>query len=280
MAESKMAEQAEQGVRVILSAPQLAAILAGETLDEPATFSNRLWGSLRVVGGTLELVGAGALCLAPEPTMASKAGCFVFGLHGSDTLVAGARQAWTGHDTEDLTQSGTSKLASTMGADATTADRIGLAVDIAVPLAMSAWLGAARLAAVRGGRIQLVEHEVQPGGRLGGHTIAKHVGRTEAQLRARLAAERIPAASTFTNLRTAEDAISKVLRLESAAIKAWAHAPNPSKLELTRDLGKAVGMGVVRTTGQLSKMTKVLIVLKYQAYNGKPYYILTAFPIP
>lgn len=175
-----MAEQDEQGVRVVLSAPQLAAILTGESLDEPATFTNRVWGGLRVVGGTLELVGAGALCLAPEPTMASKAGCLVFGLHGSDTLIAGARQAWTGHDTADLTQTGTAKLARTMGADAATADRIGLAVDIGVPLAMSALLGAARLAAVRGGRIQLAAHEAEAGSRLGGHTIAKHVGRTEA----------------------------------------------------------------------------------------------------
>ena len=109
-------------------------------------------GGLRVVGGTLELIGAGALCLAPEPTVASKAGCVVFGLHGSDTLVAGARQAWTGIDTADLTQSGASKLARTLGADAAAADRIGLAVDIGVPLATSAVLGAARLAAVRGGR--------------------------------------------------------------------------------------------------------------------------------
>jgi len=277
-----MAEQDEQGVRVVVSAPQLAAILAGESLDQPATFTNRLWGGLRVVGGTLELVGAGALCLAPEPTMASKAGCVVFGVHGSDTLVAGVRQAWTGLDTADLTQAGASKLARTMGADAAAADRIGLAVDIGVPLAMSALLGAARLAAIRGGRLQLVEHEAQAGSKLGGHTIAKHVGRTETQLRARLAAEpRVQVASTFTNLRTAEDAISKVLRLESAAVKAWAQTASPTNgLRLTRDVGIKVGTGVARATGQLTHLQKVRVVLVYKNYNGMPYYILTAFPVP
>lgn len=71
-----------------------------------------------------------------------------------------------------------------------------------------------------------------------------------------------------------------MLRLESAAIKTWAQAASPRKLELTRDLGKTVGMGVVRSSGQLSRMSKVLVVLRYQTYNGKPYYILTAFPIP
>ena len=62
----------------------------------------------------------------------------------------------------------------------------GLAVDIAVPLAMSAWLAASRIASIRGGRIKLVEHEAQAGSRLCGHTIAEHVGQTEARLRARL----------------------------------------------------------------------------------------------
>ena len=49
---------------------------------------------------------------------------------------------------------------------------------------------------------------------------------------------------------------------------------------LQRDIGRAVGTGVVRATGQLTKLTKVRVVLRYQAYNGKPYYILTAFPEP
>lgn len=146
---------------------------------------------------------------------------------------------------------------------------------------MSAWLGAARLAAVRGGRIALAEHEAQAGSRVGGHTILKHVGKTEAELRARLAAElRVPAASTFTNLRVAEESISKVLQVESATIKAWAQGANPRRLELTRDLGKAIGMGVVRRTNQLVKMSKVRVVLKFETYNGMPYYILTAFPMP
>jgi hypothetical protein len=272
-------DQDQEGIRVVMSPVQLAGVLAGESVDETASGTNRLWGGLRVVGGALELVGAGALCLAPEPTMASKAGCVVFGLHGSDTFIAGARQVWTGRDTVDLTQAGSSKLARTLGASPEAADRIGLAVDIGVPLAMSAWLAATRVALVRSGRISLIEHEGTAGSRAGGHTIAKHVGQTEAQLRARLTVDlRIPTASTFTNLRTAEDAISKVLRLEAATIKSWAQAGGSRPLRLQCDLGRTIGNGVVRTTGQLTKLTKVRVVLKYQAYNGKPYYILTAFP--
>jgi hypothetical protein len=57
--------------------------------------SNRLWGGLQVVGGALEMVGAAALCVVPDPTMASKAGCVMFGVHGSDTAAARLRQVWT-----------------------------------------------------------------------------------------------------------------------------------------------------------------------------------------
>jgi hypothetical protein len=155
-------------------------------------------------------------------------------------------------------------------------------VDIGVPLSTSVFLGAARVAAVRVGRIHLIEHEALAGSKLGGHTIAKHVGRTEQQLRARLVAE--PArdiVSTFTNLRVAEDCISKLMRVNAATIKAWAQAGNKSMpLELVGDAGKVAGFGVVRLSGQVVKLSKVRLVLKFKSYNGMPYYVLTAYLIP
>lgn len=273
--------QDPEGIPVVLSAVQLAAVLMGESVDEAATATNRLWGGLRVAGGVLELLGAGVLCLTPEPTMVSKVGCVVFGAHGADTTVAGARQVWTGRDTESLTHEGTAALARALGATPGTAETIGLAVDIGVPLGTSVFLGGARLAAVRLGRIHLIEHEALAGSKLGGHTIAKHVGRTEQQLRARLVAE--PAreiVSTFTNLRVAEDCISKVMRLHAERIKTWAQTGKKGqRLELEVDMGKVTGFGVVRLTGQVVQLRKVLIVLKPETYNGMPYYIVTAYLI-
>jgi len=271
--------QDPDGIPVVLSAVQLAAVLLQETVDEAAT-ANRLWGGLRVVGGVLELLGAGVLCVAPEPSMASKVGCVVFGAHGADTTVAGARQAWTGRDTQSLTHEGSAALARALGAAPGTAETIGLVVDIGVPLGTSVFLGGARVAAVRAGRIHLIEHEALAGSKLGGHTIAKHVGRTEQQLRARLAAE--PArdiVSTFTNLRMAEDCISRVMRLNATKIKAWAQTANPKPLQLVEEMGKVAGFGVVRLGGQVVQLRKVLLVLKLQTYNGMPYYVLTAYLI-
>ncbi|MBB5408286.1 hypothetical protein HDG34_002222 [Paraburkholderia sp. HC6.4b] len=75
-------------MRVVLSAPQLAAVLSRQSISPTEMLSNRLWGGLQVVGGVLEMVGAAPLCVLPEPTMASKAACVVFGVHGSDTASA------------------------------------------------------------------------------------------------------------------------------------------------------------------------------------------------
>jgi Bacterial CdiA-CT RNAse A domain len=199
-------------------------------------------------------------------------------LHGSDTTATGARQVWTGRDSQSLTHMGTAALAKALGADPATADNIGLAVDIAVPLAMSAVVGAARVAAVRAGRISLIEHEAEAGSRIGGHTLEKHIGRTEAQLRSRLLAERgIPAASSFTSLKIAEEAISQVLRANATRIQTWAKTAGGRTLTLEQELGSTVGYGVVRASGQLVNMSKVVVILKLQTYRGMPYYVLTAY---
>ncbi|MDR1967945.1 MAG: hypothetical protein LBQ32_04515, partial [Burkholderiaceae bacterium] len=91
-----MADDDENGLQIVLSPVQLAAILEGETVDEQSTVSNRLLGALTVVGGAIELVGSAGLLLTPEPTMVTKAGGVVLAAHGSDTLSTGIQQVWTG----------------------------------------------------------------------------------------------------------------------------------------------------------------------------------------
>lgn len=272
---------AEDGLTIALSPVQMAAILTNDTITTQATLSNRLWGGAKVLGGVLELIGAGALCLAPEPTMASKAGCVVVGVHGSDTTSTGLTQIWTGRVQTTLTQKTATALAKIMGASDKTAQDIGLTVDIAVPIG-GLTAGMIRIASIQGGRISLAAHEAMAGSRVGGHTISRHIGISEAELRARLAAQaRIPAASTFSTLSIAEQVISKALTQHSARIITWSQtARSGSRLALASNAGKIVGQGVIRSSGKLVNMNKIRIVLKYETYNNKPYYILTAFPIP
>jgi len=48
------------GVRVVMSSAQLAAVLSRQSISQTETVSNRLWGGLQVVGGNApSLDGAG-----------------------------------------------------------------------------------------------------------------------------------------------------------------------------------------------------------------------------
>lgn len=271
----------EEGVTIVLSPVQMAAVLTQGDISSSETLSNRIFGGLKVLGGVLELLGAGVLCLAPEPTMATKAGCVIVGVHGSDTTAAGFTQMVSGRVRNTLTQQTATALAKILGANDRTAKNIGLTVDIAVPIG-ALTVGMLKIASVQAGRINLVAHEAIAGSRVGGHTIARHVGRSEAQLRARLAAQtRIPAASTFSTLKGAEQVISQGLKMHASQIIAWTRSAQAgSKLAFTYQSSSVVGQGVIRSSGQLVNMTKIRIVLKYETYNKMPYYVLTAFPIP
>jgi hypothetical protein len=267
---------ASEGLNIVLTPVQLAAVLHGENISAHEITVNRFWGATKVLGGALELAGAGALWLMPEPTMLTKAGGAVLGAHGCDTFIAGVRQVWTGASTKTLTQEGGEALAYSLGADRQGAERTGVIVDVAVPLVVAAMAVAIRIAAVRAGRIVLAEEELA-----GGHTILKHVGQTEAQLRARLLAEaQIPAATSFSSLRAAESAVTDGIRANATQIRAWAAAGRTARMRFVYDAAQDVGYGVVRASGKLEKMQKIRVVLQALNQNGKVYFVLTAFPIP
>lgn len=273
-----MSQSDQDGVRIVLSPVQMAAVLTGESLTQEATLSNRLWGGLAVVGGVLEMLGAAALCVMPEPTMASKAGCVVFGVHGSDTAATGIKQVWAGQDTRTLVQQGTSKLAETMRVAPDMADNIGLSLDIAVPFGLSGMLGAVRATSIQMGRINLAMHERVGRKGPGGHTIEKHIGRTEAQLRARLTAETgRDMVSSFTNRSIAEWAVSEVMRAHANRIATWARS-NPSiPLPLKKNVGRQIGIVLDRGAPKALPGRTAVVILKCERYNGMPYYVLTSY---
>jgi len=177
---------------------------------------------LRLLGCGAEALGAGVLAGAPEPTLLSKAGSLALAAHAADQCTTGATQLWSGRDQNSLSERAASAVARNLGASPATVASIGAGVDIAVPFAAAA--GAARALAVRTGQISLARHEAAAGSRLGGHTIARHVGQSEAQLRARLAATASrryppPAISTFDDLAAAERSVSAALRVNRAGIQ-------------------------------------------------------------
>jgi hypothetical protein len=238
---------------------------------------NRLWGGVKLLGGGLELVGAAALILTPEPTALTKVGGWGLGVHGSDTFATGLRQVWTGHSERTLTEQAATATARALGASEAEAERVGMIVDVAVPLFAASLAAAARIASVRAGRIVLAEQEA-----MGGHTIARHVARTEEQLQARLVSQpRIPAASSFASVNAAENVLSQAVRVNAGPIRAWAStATQGQRFRIIYDAGKNIGYGVLRSTEKMQDMQKVLMVLEKTNVGGKIYFILTSYPIP
>jgi len=111
----------------------------------------------------------------------------------------------------------------------------------------------------------------------GGHTLRKHVGRTDDELRQRLMRERnISAASTWTDRGVAEETLAAGLRAERGRIESWqrrgGRRPN---LALHFDAGHEVGRSLVRGATEVVPCTEAVIVLRA---DGEGFYVLTTYP--
>jgi len=128
---------------IVLTPLPLAAVLHGENLEEPSHLSAAFWGAASVVAGAVELVGAAALLLAPEPTMITKLAGGTQAQHGSDEIATEIVQITWGTSRATLTAPGATAAAAAMGVSTSTATTIGTVVDVAVPLAAD-FVGAER----------------------------------------------------------------------------------------------------------------------------------------
>lgn len=276
--------QEADGFKVVLSPVQLAAVMSDKTLTEGETLSNRLFGGLALAGGVVELLGAGVMCYAPDPTMLTKIGCVVVGTHSLDSIKAASNQIVTGQPTMSDTYQSAVALAQTLGADEDTAYKVGLTVDIVVPLVFAAGIGAARVASVRAGRVRLIEHESMTGAKPGGHTIARHIGLSKEDLLKRLEDTKfgrypLRIVGSFANLQIAESSISHAMRSNQQLIQNWAKYP-ARNLVISYKSVSNVGYYIQRGTTDVVKTSNLKVVLEHTSFNGKPYFILTAYPTP
>jgi hypothetical protein len=111
----------------------------------------------------------------------------------------------------------------------------------------------------------------------GGHTVKKHVGQSDAELRTRLAREHdISAASTWTDLDTAEKTVAEAVHAEQSRIDRWedrgARRPN---LALHYDAGRVIGRSMYRGSDQAEPVTRAVIVLRA---DGPGFFVLTTYP--
>ncbi|CAX56819.1 RNase A-like domain-containing protein [Erwinia pyrifoliae] len=272
----------EYGIKLALSPVQMAAVLSDKSISEGETLSNRLFGGLGLAGGVVEMFGAGVMCVVPEPSMLTKAGCVFVGTHSLDTIQASVRQIWSGRQTNTDTYNSAVALAESLGADKSTAMNVGMTVDLAIPMGFASAVGAVRVAAIRSGRISLAKHESLSGRTPGGHTLERHIGKTPDDLKARLASNSdMRAASSFRTTREAEQLISKVLRDNKNQIEMWVkhtHPGVPARMRLNRAFSHQTGIMIKRGSQEVKACYGVRVVLDFKQWNGKPYFILTAFP--
>ena len=124
-----------------------------------------------------------------------------------------------------------------------------------------------------------------PGGGLrahedaGGHTIARHVGKTDAELLARISNNPgISGASTFTTRASAETAVSEVIAANSSAVTNFV-AGSGNQLVITGTTsvsGRFVAQGA---TNVVSVSTARVVLVRDSALQVG-YRIKTAYPIP
>lgn len=269
-------DEVGDGLQIVLTPLQLAAIFSNETVESSSSLKERLWGAAAAVGGAFELLGSAALLLTPEPTLTTKAAGVALGTHGLDTAATGIRQTISGKPETSFTSDAARSAALAIGADERSAALIGASVDVGIPMLLGLF-GAARALAIPRGAISLAAEEAA-----GGHTIARHVGRTEAQLRARLAAEpKIRAATTFYTLAEAEKLVADALRANQAAITAWSKTAAIGQTKaITYAASRVVGFGVVRATNRVQQMAHLAVVIRKIQANGRIYFVLTAYPKP
>ena len=111
----------------------------------------------------------------------------------------------------------------------------------------------------------------------GGHTLHKHVGRSDEELRQRLERERgISAASTWTDRATAEETVAAALSAEHGRIEGWMRrGGRRANLALHFDAGRVIGRTLIRGADQTVPSREAVIVLRA---DGDGFYVLTTYP--
>lgn len=125
-----------------------------------------------------------------------------------------------------------------------------------------------------------------PGGGLaahekaGGHTLARHVGKSDSDLLSRLANEpNISAAGGFPSREVAEAAIGELLRANQDRIASWLRG-SKDRLVLNGRSPEPVGRYIAQGTLVAKDVKGVRVVLVRRQVSDLGYVILTAYPKP
>lgn len=113
----------------------------------------------------------------------------------------------------------------------------------------------------------------------GGHTLKKHVSRSDGDLRERLARERgISAASTYADRQTAEEVVGATLAEAGDRLSRWvARGGRRPNLALDHGAGRVIGRSLRRGARAADPCTRAVVVLRWDERAGD-FYVLTSYP--
>ncbi len=116
---------------------------------------------------------------------------------------------------------------------------------------------------------------------LGGHTLERHVGKTDQELADRLRRERqISAASTYTDAETAARVVGAAVSASSAKLRAWAEqeGSHPNLVLTYRDPGPTpIGRSLSRRGRKVQPCFRVRLVIRWIERSSR-WFVLTSYP--
>ena len=120
-------------------------------------------------------------------------------------------------------------------------------------------------------------HDLSADEQAGGHTLRKHVGRSDDELRQRLAQESISASSTYTDRAAAEFAVGNALQENQGRIEKWlARSDGNSNLVLDYRSDQPVGRTLHRGDSASRPCNSAKVVLRWE--SSSEFYVLTSYP--
>lgn len=114
---------------------------------------------------------------------------------------------------------------------------------------------------------------------MGGHTLERHVGKSDRDLIARLEREpQISSASTYTDRATAESVVGAALRADNKAFASWrARNGRRPNFVLRHRADRVIGRTVARGRSKSVPCDRAVIVLRWDERRNR-YYVLTSYP--
>ncbi len=123
-----------------------------------------------------------------------------------------------------------------------------------------------------------IRHDLQADETAGGHSLRKHIGRTDAELQDRLDRERnISGSSTYTDQATAECAVGAALAENDAKISRWANRDGGhSNFVVDYDSPTSIGRTLNRGDSTPQPCNHAKVVLQWDGSGS--YHVLTTYP--